>query len=62
MNPQTAMANNAAAIDVDGISGPTPTYGQPDQGWGYGKNPAITMPHHRTQTSCLRLAVKTGKN
>ena len=61
MNPQTAMANNAAAIDVDGISGPTPPYGQPDQGWGYGKNPAITMSHYAAQTYCQWLSAKTGK-
>ena len=28
---------------VDAISGPTPPYGNPDQGWGRGNRPAISM-------------------
>ncbi len=32
--------------DVDAISGPTPPYGQPDQNWGLGSRPAITMSYH----------------
>jgi cytochrome c nitrite reductase small subunit len=46
---------------VDGVSGPTPFYGQVDQGWGFGKNPAITMSHYAAQTYCQWLSLKTGK-
>lgn len=46
---------------VDGISGPTPPYGQPDQGWGYGENPAITMSYYAAETYCQWLSMKTGK-
>ena len=35
-----------ANTDVDAISGPTPPYGQPDQNWGMGTRPAITMSYH----------------
>jgi formylglycine-generating enzyme required for sulfatase activity len=46
---------------VDGVSGPTPPYGQPDQGWGYGKNPAITMSFYSAEIYCKWLSIKTGK-
>jgi len=46
---------------VDGISGPTAPYGSPDQGWGYGQNPAITMTFYAAQTYCQWLSEKTGK-
>ena len=32
---------NVIRDDVDAISGPTPPYGAPDQGWGKGKMPAM---------------------
>jgi formylglycine-generating enzyme len=38
--------------DVDAISGPTPPYGQPDQNWGMGNRPAITMTYHAAETYC----------
>ena len=47
---------------VDGITGPTPPYGNPDQGWGRGKRPAITMTHYAAQVYCHWLSQKTGKN
>ncbi len=47
---------------VDAISGPTPPWGNPDQGWGYGDRPAITMTFHGAQTFCKWLSQKTGKN
>ncbi len=47
--------------DVDGISGPTPPYGQPDQNWGLGKRPAITMSFHSAETYCKWLSEVTGK-
>lgn len=48
--------------DVDAISGPTPPYGQPDQNWGLGKRPAITMSYHSAETYCKWLSQVTGKN
>ena len=49
-------------MDVDGISGPTPPFGFPDQGWGGNDRPAITMTHYAAETFCLWLSKKTGKN
>jgi len=48
--------------DVDAISGPTPPYGQPDQNWGTGSRPAITMTYHAAETFCKWLSLKTGKS
>lgn len=47
--------------DVDAISGPTPPYGQPDQNWGLGDRPAITMSYHSAETYCKWLSQVTGK-
>ena len=47
--------------DVDAISGPTPPYGQPDQNWGLGSRPAITMSYHSAETFCKWLSKVTGK-
>lgn len=47
--------------DLDAISGPTPPYGQPDQNWGMGKRPAITMTYHAAETYCKWLSQVTGK-
>ena len=47
--------------DVDAISGPTPPYGQPDQNWGLGNRPAITMSYHSAETFCKWLSQVTGK-
>jgi len=46
---------------VDGITGPTPPYGNPGQGWGKGQKPAITMTHFAAETYCKWLSEKTGK-
>lgn len=46
---------------VDAITGPTPPYGQPDQNWGLGKRPAITMRYHAAETYCQWLSKVTGK-
>lgn len=59
--PETVYTNNRNAIDVDGISGPTPPFGYPDQGWGQGDRPAITMTHYAAETFCQWLSEKTGK-
>ena len=47
--------------DVDIIVGATPPYGQPDQNWGMGKRPAITMSFHAAETYCKWLSKVTGK-
>jgi formylglycine-generating enzyme required for sulfatase activity len=52
---------NASTADVDAISGPTPPWGAPDQGWGKGEMPAITMTHHAAEVYCQWLSKITGK-
>jgi formylglycine-generating enzyme len=47
--------------EVDAITGPTPPYGDPDQGWGKGDRPAITMTHYAANVYCEWLSRKTGK-
>lgn len=47
--------------EVDGITGPTPPWGAPDQGWGKGKRPAITMTWHAANVYCKWLSKVTGK-
>jgi len=46
---------------VDAVSGPTPPWGAPDQGWGKGSRPAITMTWHAANVYCRWLSMKTGK-
>jgi formylglycine-generating enzyme required for sulfatase activity len=46
---------------VDAITGATPPYGQPDQGWGKGKRPAISISFHAADTYCKWLSLITGK-
>jgi formylglycine-generating enzyme required for sulfatase activity len=50
-----------AAQGVDAITGATPPYGDPDQGWGKGSLPAITMTPHAAETYCRWLSKVTGK-
>ena len=47
--------------EPDAISGPTPPYGDPGQGWGKGGRPAITMTYHAARVYCEWLSKKTGK-
>jgi formylglycine-generating enzyme required for sulfatase activity len=47
--------------NVDAISGPTPPWGAPDQGWGKGTRPAITMSWKAANTYCKWLSQMTGK-
>ncbi len=47
--------------EVDAITGPTPPYGQPDQNWGLGNRPAITMSYYSAETYCKWLSKVTGK-
>ena len=58
--PAVVYANNTRE-DVDAVSGPTPPFGFPDQGWGMGERPAITMTHYSAETFCQWLSLKTGK-
>lgn len=51
----------AKAKNVDAISGPTPPYGDPDQGWGKGNRPAITMTYHAAEVYCQWLSKRTGR-
>lgn len=48
-------------VEIDAISGPTPPWGAPDQGWGTGERPAITMTHHAATVYCRWLSQVTGK-
>jgi formylglycine-generating enzyme required for sulfatase activity/nitrate/TMAO reductase-like tetraheme cytochrome c subunit len=49
-------------IMVDAMSGPTPAYGNPDQGWGKNQRPAITMTHYAATKYCEWLSAQTGKH
>ena len=59
--PEKIYANNNRP-DVDAVSGPTPPFGFPDQGWGMGERPAITMTHYSASTFCQWLSLKTGRH
>ena len=58
--PEKIYANNTRE-DIDAVSGPTPPFGAPDQGWGQGSRPAITMTHYGAETFCQWLSLKTGR-
>jgi sulfatase modifying factor 1 len=47
--------------NADAVSGPTPPYGSPDQGWGRGSRPAITMTYYAATQFCEWLSQITGK-
>lgn len=47
--------------NVDAISGATPPWGAPDQSWGKGSRPAITMSWHAANVYCQWLSKVTGK-
>lgn len=57
----TDIKTAPVAVQVDAVSGPTPPYGQPDQNWGLGNRPAITMRYTTAETYCKWLSLKTGK-
>lgn len=59
--PPEASESFMEAKTADAISGATPPYGPPDQGWGMGSRPAITMTHHAAQVYCQWLSLITGK-
>ena len=58
--PSVIYAANSRP-DLDAVSGPTPPFGFPDQGWGMGERPAITMTHYAAETFCQWLSLKTGR-
>jgi sulfatase modifying factor 1 len=47
--------------NTDAISGATPPWGAPDQGWGKGSRPAITMSWHAADVYCQWLSKVTGR-
>ena len=51
-----------SAKTTDAITGATPPYGQPDQGWGKGQRPAISISFHAAETYCRWLSSITGKH
>jgi formylglycine-generating enzyme len=57
----TEGIRNKIARNTDAITGATPPYGQPDQGWGLGQRPAISFSFHAAETYCKWLSVVTGK-
>ena len=59
--PEIMRERNDNAFTVDAISGPTPPFGVPSQGWGEGARPAITMTHYSAEIYCQWLSMKTGK-
>lgn len=58
--PSKIYAHNSRK-DIDAVSGPTPPFGNPDQGWGMGSRPAITMTHYAAEIFCRWLSLKTGR-
>ncbi len=60
IDPNFVMKHNANSPDA--ITGPTPPFGIPDQGWGGGKRPAITMTYYAATTYCQWLSKVTGKH
>ena len=52
---------NESGEMTDAIAGPTPPYGSPDQGWGKGTRPAITMTHYAARKYCEWLSSVTGR-
>ncbi|MCX6327792.1 MAG: SUMF1/EgtB/PvdO family nonheme iron enzyme, partial [Bacteroidia bacterium] len=57
----TEGLRNTRAAETDAISGATPPYGQPDQGWGLGQRPAISFSFQAAETYCKWLTSVTGK-
>jgi formylglycine-generating enzyme required for sulfatase activity len=59
--PEEIFARNSDP-DIDALSGPTPPFGNPEQGWGGGERPAITMTYYSAEIFCRWLSQKTGRN
>lgn len=54
-------SQDAQEQEVDIIVGATPPYGQPDQNWGKGQRPAISISYHAAEVYCQWLSQVTGK-
>jgi len=52
---------NESGEMTDALAGPTPPYGSPDQGWGKGNRPSITMSHYAARKYCEWLSHVTGR-
>ncbi|MFC1639824.1 SUMF1/EgtB/PvdO family nonheme iron enzyme [Gemmatimonadota bacterium] len=52
---------SGSLVGVDALTGATPPYVPPDQGWGKGSRPAITMTFQAAVQYCRWLSVVTGK-
>ncbi|MUP37298.1 NapC/NirT family cytochrome c [Labilibaculum euxinus] len=61
LNETESEGRTKTNTDIDAISGATPPFGDPSQGWGMGNRPAITMTWHAANTYCRWLSQKTGK-
>ncbi len=57
----TRGKNEKGATSADALTGPTPPYGSPDQGWGKGRRPAITMTYFAATKYCDWLSKVTGR-
>jgi formylglycine-generating enzyme required for sulfatase activity/nitrate/TMAO reductase-like tetraheme cytochrome c subunit len=57
----TRLLEQAEELGVDAVTGATPPYGAPDQGWGKGDRPAITMTWHAATKYCEWLTKVTGR-
>jgi formylglycine-generating enzyme required for sulfatase activity len=57
----TQKMKSGITMAADAISGATPPYGQPDQGWGMGQRPAISFSYNAAETYCKWLSQVTGK-
>jgi formylglycine-generating enzyme required for sulfatase activity/nitrate/TMAO reductase-like tetraheme cytochrome c subunit len=58
---QARVGGPLVEAGVDAVTGATPPYVPPDQGWGKGQRPAITMTHHAAQQYTRWLSTVTGK-
>jgi len=57
----TEGLRNKKSNGTDAVTGATPPYGQPDQGWGLGQRPAISFSYHAAETYCKWLSQVSGK-
>jgi len=58
---QVALAAAGLPENLEAVTGPTPAYGNPGQGWGRGDRPAITMTYYAATQYCRWLSKVTGK-
>ncbi len=58
---RTGSGGGLEQPEVDAVTGATPPYVPPDQGWGKGSRPAITMTHHAAVQYTRWLSEKTGR-